>query len=90
MVVRAENVPDGANAMWNTLTRAYGASAVYNTGSTSLNYFPSQEGAKNFAAMIKDKMKTPKIRTQAPQTREDYDKMILGLEHHLVHVDPEF
>jgi len=90
MVVRAENVPDGANAMWNALTRAYGASAVYNIGSTSLNYFPSQEGARHFAAMIKDKMTTPIVRTHAPQTRESYDKMVHGLEHHPVQVDPEF
>jgi len=82
MYIFAVQIPTGAEHTWNALTRAHGATATYSRANHSINFFPSQDYATKFTELSNERMKVPKIRSQAKKTRRRYDETIEKIESH--------
>ncbi len=70
--VLVEEIPTATYAMWNTLARSHGATAVFTSDNASLCHFATPGIAFRFAAVLAAVTTTPKAVRMLPQSSQDY------------------
>ena len=68
IAIHAENIPKGSKKIWKLLNQAYGATAIFTWGDTSVTFFRSIDEGLSFSYMVDDSMLIPEITERAYQT----------------------
>ena len=76
----AINIPEGAQGIWNELSKFHGAVAFYSRKGKSLNYFPDQSAATNFHFEVQNTMRVPRIYDAIPGTRKEHDQLVKEID----------
>ena len=81
--IYAVKIPEGAEGIWNELTRFHGATAFHNYGGVSMNFFPDKNQADQFHIAMEEIMSIPRIHDRLKQTRAEYDEYIKEIDEYI-------